>query len=80
MKANDRGSPEVLRGQPAPTRCLPAQLGTSWPGPSNRGPRAGLCAPQPRCWLGRQKRPGKTPGMEPSARPWHGSVQEWPKG
>lgn len=80
MKANDRGSPEVLRGQPAPTRCLPAQLGTSWPGPSNRGPQAGLCAPQPQCWLGHQKRPGKTPGMEPPARPWHGSVQEWPKG
>ena len=76
MKANDRGSPEVLRGQPAPSCAAWYQLAR----PIQRGPRASLSAPQPQCWLGCHKRQGKTPGIEPPARPWRGSVQEWPKG
>lgn len=63
MRANDRGNPEVLRGQPAPPCAAWYQLAR----PIQRGPRASLSAPQPQCWLGNHKRQGKTPGIEPPA-------------
>lgn len=79
MKANDRGSPEVLRGQP---RTYPLPSCTAWcqlARPIQQGPQAGLCLPSTPVLAWSPKEAGKTPGMEPPARPWHGSVQEWPR-